>query len=161
MNLESLNAQLTDSQELVDNEDTAQYLTFLMDGEEYGIDILKVQEIRGWQPTTPIPNSPGYVKGVINLRGTIVPILDLREKFNLPKIEYSAVTVVIVLAIEQDGVEKIIGIVVDAVSDVYGIECSDVKYSPSLDENLNRQYIVGLAEVNAKTLIILNLNQLL
>ncbi|WAJ69939.1 chemotaxis protein CheW [Catenovulum adriaticum] len=161
MNLESLNAQLTDSQDLIDNADVAQYLTFLMDGEEYGIDILKVQEIRGWQSTTPIPNSPSYVKGVINLRGTIVPLLDLRQKFNLPKVDYSAVTVVIVLAIEQDGVDKIIGIVVDAVSDVYGVERSHIKYSPSLDENLNRQYIVGLAEVNAKTLIILNLNQLL
>lgn len=161
MNLESLNAQLTDNQDLVNNEDVAQYLTFVMDEEEYGIDILKVQEIRGWQPTTPIPNSPGYVKGVINLRGTIVPLLDLREKFNLPKVDYSAVTVVIVLAIEQDGVDKIIGIVVDAVSDVYSVERSAIKYSPSLDENLNRQYIVGLADVNAKTLIILNLNQLL
>lgn len=161
MNIESLNAQLAENQDLIQDTSIEQYLTFLMAGEEYGIDILTVQEIRGWEQTTAIPNAPGYVKGVMNLRGTVVPVIDLREKFGLTTVEYSAVTVVIVLKIEQAGMDKIIGIVVDAVSDVYGIEASQFKTSPSLEQNQNSQFITGLAQVENKTLILLNLDQVL
>ncbi|MCU4674423.1 chemotaxis protein CheW [Catenovulum sp. 2E275] len=161
MNIESLNAQLLENQELTPDTDADQYLSFEMAGEEYGIDILTVQEIRGWEQTTSIPNSPDYIKGVMNLRGTIVPVLDLRSKFGLPSVAYTPVTVVIILTIEQDNTNKTIGIVVDAVSDVYAIDNIQLKVPPSLEQNKNRQYIKGLAQVDESTLILLNLNQVL
>jgi purine-binding chemotaxis protein CheW len=92
-----------------------------MAGEEYGVDILAVQEIRGWEPTTVIPNAPDYIKGVINLRGTIVPIMDLRCRFNLERVEYSPVTVVIILKVETERGERVMFFVVDAFSDVHSI----------------------------------------
>ncbi|WP_410369324.1 chemotaxis protein CheW [Catenovulum sp. 2E275] len=159
--MESLNAQLLENQELTPDTDADQYLSFEMAGEEYGIDILTVQEIRGWEQTTSIPNSPDYIKGVMNLRGTIVPVLDLRSKFGLPSVAYTPVTVVIILTIEQDNTNKTIGIVVDAVSDVYAIDNIQLKVPPSLEQNKNRQYIKGLAQVDESTLILLNLNQVL
>ncbi len=138
-----------------------QYLTFVLDDEEYGVDILSVQEIRGWERATKIPNSPKYVKGVINLRGTIVPIVDLRQKFNLVEVEYTPVTVVIVLKLYFEAGERTVGIVVDAVSDVYSIKEEDIKGSPDISRNKNSQFIKGLATVNEKMVIVLELARLL
>lgn len=143
----------------VDNEQ--QYLTFIMAGEEYGVDILAVQEIRGWEPTTVVPNAPDYIKGVINLRGTIVPIMDLRSRFGLERVEYSPVTVVIILKVETERGERVMGIVVDAVSDVHSINDSDMKNSPELIDDLNTEFIRNLVSVNEKMIILLDVQRLL
>lgn len=141
--------------------DEQQYLTFIMAGEEYGVDILAVQEIRGWEESTLIPNSPDYIKGVINLRGTIVPIMDLRSRFGLENVEYSPVTVVIILKVEGQNGDRVMGIVVDAVSDVYTISESETRRTPELTEDKNSVFIKGLVNVNDKMIILLNVESLL
>lgn len=138
-----------------------QFLTFIMADEEYGVDILSVQEIRGWESVTPIPKAPPHVKGVINLRGTIVPIVDLRQRFGLRNIDYGPLTVVIVLKVEVEAGSRIMGIVVDAVSDVYSLSASEMKAAPDLGDQVNTSYIRGLCNVNSKMVIILDINQLL
>jgi Chemotaxis signal transduction protein len=138
-----------------------QYLTFIMAGEEYGVDILCVQEIRGWESATPIPNAPSHIKGVINLRGTIVPIVDLRQCFGLESIEYTAVTVVIVLKVNTHDGDRIIGIVVDAVSDVYALSENDMRATPDLGSAVNTEFIRGLVTVEEKLVILLDIDKLL
>lgn len=139
-----------------------QYLTFFLAGEEYGVDILSVQEIRGWEKTTVIPNSPDYMKGVINLRGTIVPIVDLRLRFSLPVLEYGPLTVVIVLMVkDKTGRNKVVGIVVDAVSDVYDIDELKIKNPPDMDHAVGNTSISGLYNVDNKMVILLDINTLL
>ena len=145
------------SQELVDTE---QYLTFIMAEEEYGVDILAVQEIRGWESATPVPNSPEHIKGVINLRGTIVPIMDLRQRFSLQAIDYGEETVVVVLKIQTSRGDRVMGIIVDAISDVYDVPNEDVK-STGLGENVNARFIRGLVSVNKGMVILLELEKLL
>lgn len=149
-----------DSDEKVDIDQvtTEQYLTFIMEGEEYGVDILAVQEIRGWESATPVPNSPSYIKGVINLRGTIVPIMDLRGRFDLTKPEYGPETVVIVLKINFDKGSRIMGIIVDAISDVYDVPLDDIKRT-GFGENKNARFIKGLVTVNKHMVILLKLEQ--
>jgi len=141
--------------------DEQQYLTFIMSGEEYGVDILAVQEIRGWEEPTLIPNSPGYIRGVINLRGTIVPIMDLRLRFGLNEAGYTATTVVIILKFDGDNGERVMGIVVDAVSDVYTIADEDTRKPPELTEDDNSDFIKGLVNVNEKMVILLDVEELL
>ncbi|GGY39634.1 chemotaxis protein CheW [Bacterioplanes sanyensis] len=141
--------------------DEQQYLTFIMAEEEYGVDILAVQEIRGWEETTSIPNAPDYIQGVINLRGTIVPIMDLRRRFGLKPVEYSPITVVIILKVSTDQGEKVMGIVVDAVSDVYSIKHSDVRQPPDLNQDDNSDFLRGLVNVKDKMVILLDVGTLL
>ena len=141
--------------------DADQYLTFLLDGEEYGVDILRVQEIRGWERTTPIPNTPDYVLGVINLRGTIVPIVDLRRRFGLEMREHGPKTVVIVLRVEAEGRERTMGIVVDAVSDVYNIPEAEVVPPPDLGGAISVDFVRGLATVEGKMVVVLDIDRLL
>ncbi len=138
-----------------------QYLTFIMAGEEYGVDILRVQEIKGWDSVTPLPNTPKYVKGVINLRGTIVPIIDLRHRFNLDTVPYGATTVVIMLKVLSDTGQRIMGIVVDAVSEVYNVATDDVKPAPDFGGAVESEVVRGLATVDEKMLILLDIDQLL
>lgn len=138
-----------------------QFLTFIMAGEEYGVDILSVQEIRGWESTTPIPNSPPHIKGVINLRGTIVPIIDLRLRFGLDDVDYGPMTVVIVMKVESARGKRIMGIVVDAVSDVYSLSVQDMRGAPDLGDHVNTSYIKGLVSVDGKMVILLDINELL
>jgi purine-binding chemotaxis protein CheW len=140
---------------------TDQYLTFIMANEEYGVDILSVQEIRGWEDATPIPNSPDFVKGVINLRGTIVPIIDLRLRFGLNQAEYGPMTVVIVLKVSDEKGNKVIGIVVDAVSDVYSLSSEEMRHPPELGDQVNISFIKGLVDVQGKMVILLNIDVLL
>jgi len=142
-------------------EQEQQYLTFMMADEEYGVDILAVQEIRGWEESTMIPNAPEYIRGVINLRGTIVPIMDLRIRFGLHQVEYSPVTVVIILKVEKENGERVMGIVVDAVSDVYTISAQSTRRPPELTEDSNSGFIRGLVNVNEKMVILLDVNELL
>ncbi|NVK24904.1 MAG: chemotaxis protein CheW [Gammaproteobacteria bacterium] len=152
--------------DLIDNVEDAdaelvQYLTFMMAEEEYGIEILSVQEIRGWEPMTQIPNTPEYVKGVINLRGTVVPVIDLRLRFQLPKIDYSDITVVVIVKVRIAGSEKIMGIVVDAVSDVYSLEQQAVSGAPHIGDVENKEFIEGLINVNDKMVVLLDLKKVL
>jgi purine-binding chemotaxis protein CheW len=138
-----------------------QYLTFMLAGEEYGVDILRVQEIKGWGKVTPIPSTPDYVRGVMNLRGTIVPIIDLRRRFSLDNIDYGPTTVVIVLRVECEGRDRIMGIVVDAVSDVYAVPSEELRPSPDFGGNVNVEFVRGLATVDEKMVIMLNIDKLL
>lgn len=137
-----------------------QFLTFMLAGEEYGVDILRVQEIKGWESTTEIPNTPEYIQGVMNLRGTIVPIVDLRCRFQLEKIEYTNMTVVIVLKTMIGDTEKTIGFVVDAVSDVYNIDEEQLKPSPDFGNSVSTEFVRGLATVDEKMLILLDIDHL-
>ena len=142
-----------------DNENNAsqEYLGFLLGNEEYVVDILKVQEIRGYTTPTKIAQSPDFVKGVINLRGNIVPIVDLRIKFDLPEISYTPFTVVIILNV----CKKIVGIVVDSVSDVFNINVDEIKPAPEFSGILHDKYLKGLATVNEKMLIVTDIDALM
>lgn len=142
-------------------QDAEQYLTFIMADEEYGVDILSVKEIRNWDSATPIPKAPDHVRGVINLRGTIIPIIDLRQCFGMKAIEYGPLTVVLVLQVETDRGHRELGIVVDAVSDVYSLEHGQIKPAPDMGERINTAYIKGLASIEEKMVILLNIEKLL
>jgi purine-binding chemotaxis protein CheW len=139
------------------------YLTFVLADEEYAVDILRVQEIKGWTKVTPIPNTPHYICGVINLRGTIVPIADLRLRFSLEKLEYGAMTVVVVLRVVDPETKKdrIMGIVVDAVSDVYDVAEDAIKPPPDFGSVISIEFIRGLATVDEKMVIVLEIDKLL
>ncbi|HET8705939.1 MAG TPA: chemotaxis protein CheW, partial [Pseudomonadales bacterium] len=117
--------------------------------------------IRGWEKVTPIPNAPSHVKGVINLRGNIVPIIDLRQRFGMDQVEFSPITVVIVLKVETAQGSKVMGIVVDAVSDVYYVAAQDLRNAPDLGDSVNTSYIRGLVSVQGKMVILLDINTLL
>jgi purine-binding chemotaxis protein CheW len=138
-----------------------QYLTFLLADEEYGVDILRVQEIRGWDSVTKIPNTPDYVLGVINLRGTVVPIIDLRQRFNLEELEFKSTTVVVVVKVKNDTTERTVGVVVDAVSDVYNIADETIDEAPEMGGAIAIDYIKGLATINNKMVILLNIDALI
>ena len=144
-----------------DNGEDDQYLTFMLAGEEYGVDILRVQEIKGWDNVTPIPNTPNYIKGVINLRGTIVPIIDLRERFSLESISYGPTTVVIVLKVNGEKGSRTMGIVVDAVSEVYNISQETLKPAPDFGQAISTDFVMGLATVEEQMVIVLDIDHLL
>jgi len=145
----------------VNDADGDQFLTFILADEEYGVDILRVQEIKGWGKVTPIPNTPEYIKGVINLRGTIVPIIDLRERFQLETKPYGPTTVVIVLKVVTEERDRIMGIVVDAVSEVYNIAEDELKPPPDFGGVLSVEFIKGLATIDEKMIIALDIDHLL
>jgi len=138
-----------------------QYLTFILDNEEYGIDILRVQEIKGWDRVTRIPNTPEFVQGVINLRGSIVPIIDLRQRFNIEKLEYGPTTVVIVVRVQGEDSDCIMGIVVDAVSDVYNIAKEQLREIPQSFSSSIMESVRCIATVNEKMVILLDVDHLL
>lgn len=142
------------------HEDINQYLTFLLADEEYAIDILKVQEIRGWTSVTCIPNVPDYVLGVLNLRGIVVPIINLRKRFNMTSVIFDATTVVIVVKVIDDKNERIVGLVVDAVSDVCKINDAEINPAPDISGGIAGDYIKGLATVNEKLVILLAIDEL-
>lgn len=138
-----------------------QYLSFILSDEEYGVDILRVQEIKGWSKTTPIPNTPSYIKGVMNLRGAIVPIIDLRERFGLPPLSYGPMTVVIVVSVRSEERDRLMGVVVDAVSDVYNVRPEDLKPAPDLGGKLRSEFVKGLATVDEKLMVVVDIDSLL
>lgn len=142
-------------------EDKDQYLTFSLAAEEYGVDILRVQEIRGWEPVTRIPNAPEYVKGVLNLRGAIVPIFDLRQRFTMMPQEYGKDTVVIVLRVSGEGEVRNMGVVVDAVSDVLNARASEIRGTPDFGAGVATEYISGLASSGDKMVMLLDVDRLL
>ncbi|MBK1734672.1 chemotaxis protein CheW [Halorhodospira abdelmalekii] len=142
--------------------DGEQYLTFTLGDEEYGVDILRVQEIKGWQRATPIPNTPHYVKGVINLRGTIVPVIDLRERFGMAAQEYSKFTVVVMVKVISGVRERIMGLVVDALSEVYTFQTEQIRPAPEFGAHIRTDFIRGLATVDdSKMVIVLDVDELL
>lgn len=134
-----------------------EYLTFLLGAEEYCLQILKVQEIRSYDAVRKITNTPDFIKGVINLRDKIVPIVDLRIKFNLKTIEYNQFTVVIILNLN----DRAVGIVVDGVSEVITIKEDQIRDIPSLVTNIDTKYIIGLATVETRMLILVDIEQLM
>lgn len=140
---------------------TAQYLTFQLADEFYGLEILKVREIRGWEPVREIPNTPDFIKGALNLRGAIVPIVDLRERFGMKKVDYSPVTVVIVLSLVDQTDELVIGIVADAVSDVLDINKDDIRSAPNLGSKIDTRYMQGMYVNGSRMIMLLNVNKLL
>ncbi len=134
-----------------------EYLTFRLGSEEYGIDILKVQEIRGYEQPTRIANAPPFIKGVTNLRGVIVPIVDLRLKFGLGAAEYNAFTVVIILNVSH----RVIGIVVDSVSDVLDLDPSTIRDAPEMSSVVDSSYILGLGTLQDRMLILVDIERLI
>jgi purine-binding chemotaxis protein CheW len=138
-----------------------QVLTFTLGEETYGVDILRVQEIRGWAPVTRIPQAPPHVLGVLNLRGSIVPIVDLRMRFNLQRAEYTPLTVIIVLCVESSAGRRDFGLVVDGVSDVMDVNTADVKPAPDMGEHASVEFIEGLAAVSGRMIMLLDVDQLI
>ncbi|WP_292999760.1 chemotaxis protein CheW [Nevskia sp.] len=135
----------------------SELLTFTLGNEYYGVDILKVQEIRGYDTVTRIPGSPEFIKGVINLRGAIVPVIDLRIKFNLSSVAYNEFTVMIILNIAR----RIVGIVVDSVSDVTQLGPEQIKPTPEFGSALDTSYITGLGALDERMLILIDIEKLM
>jgi len=145
-----------------EQEGTLQFLTFMLGEEEYGVDILDVQEIRSWENPTPIPNTPVYVLGVINLRGLVVPIVDLRKRFELEKAEFDSATIIVIVKLKLDNhSSRTVGMVVDEVSDVYNIPVSEIREMPSLGSAIASRFIQGVATVNEKMVVILDIQLLI
>ncbi len=150
------------SEETAEKAKVEQYLSFIMDTEEYAVGILSVREIRGWESVTPIPNTPDYVKGFINLRGIVVPIIDLRQRFNLEVVEYTDTTVVIILnTTDQIDCQNLVGIIVDAVSEVYDIAPDTIRAAPNLGSQIDTRFIKGIVEINDKMIILTEVQTLL
>jgi purine-binding chemotaxis protein CheW len=139
------------------NGEGRELLTFTLGREEYGIDILKVQEIRGYDAVTTIANAPEFIKGVINLRGIIVPIVDMRIKFKLGNVTYDETTVVIILNIAK----RVVGMVVDGVSDVTTLKPDEIKAAPEFGGSLDTQYLLGLGTVDERMIILVDIERLM
>ena len=140
---------------------TGKYLTFSLKEEEYGIGILKVKEIIGMMPVTSVPRTPKFVKGVINLRGKVIPVIDLRLKFDMESIPYDERTCIIVVEIDSDSATVLIGIVVDSVSEVINIKADEIEAPPKFGTRLDTQYILGMAKTEGGVKILLNIDQVL
>ena len=134
-----------------------EFLSFRLGDAEYGIDLLKVQEIRGCDPVTKIVNTPAFIKGVIDLRGIIVPIVDLRLKFQLERADYSDLTVVIILNVAQ----RVVGIVVDGVSDVITLGCADIKPGPEFSYALDTRFITGIGKIDERLIVLIDIERLI
>lgn len=133
------------------------YLTFLLDEREYGLELFKIQEICGYAPITPIPNLPPHVRGVMNLRGTVLPVIDLRMKFRLPTVEYNKFTVIVIAKVE----EKTVGLLVDAVSDVLQVNDDEMRAAPDFGEAVDTEFIRGVFQARDQLAVALNLEKLL
>lgn len=140
--------------------DNAQLLTFIVDGEEYGVDILRVQEIRSWSNPMPIPNTPAYIKGVINIRGDVVAIADLRERLGLPRLEYGPTTVIVVLRVEGGGQQRVMGVIVDAMSDVTTVPQGAIKAPPVFRNTQEGTVAQGIVTLETKMITILDVDRI-
>ncbi len=143
-----------------DDNQGSQYLTFMLDDECYGVSILQVQEIRGWETTTRVPNTPRHLKGVVNLRGNIVPVYDLRLWFGMPRVEYGKETVVIIVRVGEEGGERSMGMVVDAVSDVLVVKDEQIADTPSFSAAVPTEYIKSLVSDGEAMVMLLDLEAL-
>jgi purine-binding chemotaxis protein CheW len=135
----------------------AQFLTFLLGEQEYGLDLFKIQEIRGYAPITAIPNVPAHVRGVMNLRGTVLPVVDLRLKFHLPPVEYTKYTVIVIAMVA----EKLVGLLVDAVSDVLQVSREAMRAVPDFGTAVDVRFIDGVFQTRDRLAVVLNLEKLL
>jgi len=147
---------------------TQQFLTFALGQEEYGVGILKIQEIKGYSAITPLPNAPAFIKGVLNLRGTIVPIVDLRKKFGMPEEAYTKFTVIVVVQVQGHpaasgtaGPTQTMGFIVDAVSDVLTVTGADIQPTPDLHGQVDTSFLTGLAKTGEKLVILLDIDKVL
>lgn len=138
-----------------------QFLTFSLAGEEYGVDILRVQEIRAWTPVTSLPHARRWVRGVLDLRGTVVPVIDLRERLDMEAIGYGSTTVVVVVRAGEGERERLAGLVVDGVSDVCRITNDEIKDRPELGTSIDVRYMLGLATVGERMAILLDVDKLI
>jgi purine-binding chemotaxis protein CheW len=136
---------------------SSQFLTFLLDEQEYGLELFKIQEIRGYAPVTPIPNVPPHVRGVMNLRGTVLPVVDLRMKFRLPPMEYNKFTVIVIAMVG----EKMVGLLVDAVSDVLQVAQESIRDAPNFGSAVDTRFIDGVFQTRERLAVALNLEKLL
>ena len=134
-----------------------EFLTFTLGQEEYGVDILKVQEIRGYDTVTRIPEAPDFIKGVINLRGTIVPVVDMRLKFHLASAEYNEFTVMIILNVAR----RVVGMVVDGVSDVMQLSAEQIRPAPEFGSSVNTRFITGIGTLEQRMLILIDIEKLM
>lgn len=137
------------------------YLSFFLDHEEYGIGILKVKEIIGMMPITLVPQTPSYVKGVVNLRGRVIPVIDLRSRFGMESAEYTERTCIIVVEVQSTGGQIQTGIVVDSVSEVLNIRGSEIEDTPAFGAKLNTDYILGMAKLGGSVKILLDIDKVL
>ena len=142
-------------------EKEGKYLTFSLSNEEYGIGILKIKEIIGMMPITSVPRTPDYVRGVINLRGKVIPVIDLRLRFNMPEKEYTDRTCIVVVEIGGQAMEMIIGIVVDSVSEVLNIKTDEIEETPAFGTSLDTDYILGMAKIEGGVKILLDIDTVL
>ncbi|MCG8552706.1 MAG: chemotaxis protein CheW [Desulfobacterales bacterium] len=140
---------------------TGKYLTFSLESEEYGIGILKVKEIIGMLPITSVPRTPEFVKGVINLRGKVIPVIDLRSKFDMKSISYNDRTCIIVVEIDAAQSTVLIGIVVDTVSEVLNIKEDEIEETPAFGTKLDTRYLLGMAKQDGGVKILLNIDRVL
>ncbi len=138
-----------------------QYLSFTLGDEDYGVDILRVREIKGWERVRPLPDMPESIKGVLDLRGIIVPIIDLRTRFNIEDVEYTPTTVTIVLTVKVDDKEQVMGVVVDSVSDVLDISAQDMKSAPNLGTRVNTRFIKGMVTLGERIVVLLDVDKLM
>ena len=138
-----------------------QVLTFSLGSEIYGIDILRVKEIRGWSPVTPIPQSPACMLGVLNLRGEILPVIDLRRRFALPAVQFTALTVIIVLSVRTPRGQRECGVVVDDVQDVVDITADSIRPAPAMNGGGAGEFIHGIAALDQRMLVLLKADELL
>jgi len=137
------------------------YLTFTLDREEYGIGILKIKEIIGMMPITTVPQTPAFIKGVINLRGKVIPVVDLRLKFGMNAFDYTERTCIVVVEITRHSETILIGIVVDSVSEVLNISGKDIEDTPTFGIKLDTDYILGMAKTDSGVKILLDINKVL
>jgi purine-binding chemotaxis protein CheW len=151
----------SENQPGTNDKEVNQFLTFELAGDSYAVEILKVQEIRGWEPVRKIPNTPGFIKGALNLRGTIVPVLDLRERFGLENVEYTPITVVIVLSINNKDHPMVLGVIADTVSDVLDLNLADIKPAPNFGVNIDTRYMRGIYVAKQGMIMLLDVDKLL
>jgi purine-binding chemotaxis protein CheW len=156
----SISAPGTSSPSISADDKSNQYLTFLLGDEQYGVDILRVQEIRGWERAIPIPNTPDYVRGVINLRGSVIPIIELRRLFHKVPAPDSPTAVVVVVKVFAQDTEKTVGMLVDAVSDVRNAGAGDIKSAPDMEMG-DAGFVTGLITLDQDMIILLDIDRLL
>lgn len=140
---------------------SGKYLVFELNSEECCIQVLKVREIMGVQDITAVPQTPNYVRGVINLRGKVIPVVDLRLKFGLPEVEYTQRTCIIVVQVEKDGSKMMMGIVVDSVAEVLNITTADIEDTPNFGQGVATPYLLGMAKVKGKVKLLLDIDEVM
>ncbi len=155
---EAATTEQTPDDDIMSLSSVDQYLTFSIGDEDYGVKILSVQEIRGWEEVARVPNTPSYVKGVLNLRGNAVPVIDMRMRMNEKDPQYDNTTVVIILRAKLKGNERIAGIVVDDVSDVMNARSDEIRKTPDFGERVNTEFIKGLVDVGGNMVMLFDID---